>query len=121
MNTAEYLMLSLIPLAYLMGSIPFGLIIGLRKGIDPRKAGSGNIGATNVGRLLGAKYFGYVFVLDLLKALLPTAAGSWVAIRFGANPPSVLQLVLHLLIGFSAILGHMFSLFLGFKGGKGVA
>ena len=122
MTSAEIYLLALIPVAYLLGSIPFGLIVGLASGVDPRKAGSGNIGATNVGRLLGAKFFLYVFLLDLLKAAIPTAIGSWVVARFGQDTarPTV-QVILHLLVGFSAIFGHMFSIFLGFKGGKGVA
>ena len=123
MTSAEIYLLTLIPMAYLMGSIPFGLIVGLANGVDPRKSGSGNIGATNVGRLLGAKFFLYVFLLDMLKAMLPTAIGSWVVWHYGqhATARPTLQVILHLLVGFSAILGHMFSLFLGFKGGKGVA
>ena len=64
-------LLALIPAAYLIGSIPFGLLVGRAKGIDPRKAGSGNIGATNLGRLLGPKFFALVFTLDLLKGLVP--------------------------------------------------
>jgi acyl phosphate:glycerol-3-phosphate acyltransferase len=122
MTPAETYLRSLIPIAYLLGSIPFGLIVGLAKGVDPRKAGSGNIGATNVGRLLGARFFLYVFLLDLLKALIPTAVGSWVVARYGHDSarPTV-QVILHLLVGFSAIFGHMFSIFIGFKGGKGVA
>lgn len=106
----------LIPLAYLIGSIPFGLIVGLAKGVDPRTAGSGNIGATNLGRLLGGKFFALVFTLDLLKGLIPTLAASFV-IR-GRMPGDY---VLWLLVGFAAIVGHMFSVFLKFKGGKGVA
>lgn len=119
MTSAEIYLLTLIPVAYLLGSIPFGLIVGLANGVDPRKAGSGNIGATNVGRLLGAKFFLYVFLLDLLKAAIPTAIGSWVVARFGQD--GILQVILHLMVGFSAIFGHMFSIFIGFKGGKGVA
>jgi acyl phosphate:glycerol-3-phosphate acyltransferase len=112
------LLLILIPIAYLIGSIPFGLIIGLSRGIDPRKAGSGNIGATNVGRLLGGKYFAIVFTLDLLKSLIPMVIASILLHNAGKDWHTYL---LWLLVGFAAILGHMFSLFLGFKGGKGVA
>src|SRR6266550_4041092 len=79
MSSAQKILLALIPAAYLIGSIPFGLIVGLARGIDVRRAGSGNIGATNVGRLLGGKYFALVFLLDLLKGLLPMlAAGALV-------------------------------------------
>ncbi len=69
--TNDQILLILIPLAYLVGSIPFGLIVGKAKGIDPRTSGSGNIGATNLGRLLGARYFALVFGLDLLKGAIP--------------------------------------------------
>jgi glycerol-3-phosphate acyltransferase PlsY len=119
--TRPIVLLTLIPLAYLAGSIPFGLLVGKAKGIDPRKAGSGNIGATNLGRLLGGKYFALVFTLDLLKGLLPTlAAGAF--LDFDArNALSFVSYTLWLSVGFAAILGHMYSVFIGFKGGKGVA
>ena len=109
---------ALIPAAYVLGSVPFGLIVGKSKGIDPRTAGSGNIGATNVGRLLGKRFFFVVFLLDLLKGLLPMLAAAWV---LRSSPDEPRKFLLWLLVGFAAILGHMFSLFLGFKGGKGVA
>lgn len=118
-GTAQQLLV-LLPIAYLMGSVPFGLLVGLAKGIDPRKAGSGNIGATNVGRLLGGKFFGIVFTLDFLKGLLPSLAASWVVHRH-AGPPDVTIYLLWLAVGFATILGHMFSVFLKFRGGKGVA
>src|SRR5437868_1776433 len=104
--------------AYLIGSIPFGLLVGLSRGVDPRMAGSGNIGATNVGRLLGGRFFALVFVLDLLKGLIPTAI---VAVQLHGTGLTRDHFILWLLIGFGAIAGHMFSLFLKFKGGKGVA
>jgi len=121
MTAANIALLAFIPAAYLAGSVPFGLIVGLAKGVDPRKAGSGNIGATNVGRLLGGKYFALVFTLDLLKGLLPTIAAGAV-LRFRADDAmSYMSYVLWLSVGMAAIVGHMFSLFLRFKGGKGVA
>lgn len=124
MTTAVSLAL-LIPVGYLLGSIPFGLVVGLAKGVDPRKAGSGNIGATNVGRLLGVRYFWLVFVLDLLKSLLPMLFAAWlVSHHDGSFTHPVAGTEIYLLwlgVGLAAILGHMFSLFLGFKGGKGVA
>jgi glycerol-3-phosphate acyltransferase PlsY len=118
MTVAQQQVLALIPSAYLLGSIPFGLLVGKAKGVDPRKAGSGNIGATNVGRLLGKRFFALVFTLDLLKGLLPMLAAAYV-LR-GENPDRTTY-VLWLAVGAAAILGHMFSIFLGFKGGKGVA
>jgi glycerol-3-phosphate acyltransferase PlsY len=111
-------LLVLIPIAYVVGSIPFGLMVGLAKGIDPRKIGSGNIGATNVGRALGRKFFLIVFFLDMLKGMIPVIVARLLFFQ-GQNHAS--DYVLWLLVGFAAILGHMFSPFLGFKGGKGVA
>jgi acyl phosphate:glycerol-3-phosphate acyltransferase len=114
-------LLVLIPLAYLVGSIPFGLIVGLAKGVDPRTAGSGNIGATNVARLLGKKWFFVVFFLDMLKGMLPVLLASTVAHRIPEMDRTAQTYLLWLLVAFAAVLGHMFSVFLKFKGGKGVA
>jgi len=108
----------LVPAAYLFGSVPFGLIVGKSKGVDPRTAGSGNIGATNVGRLLGKRFFILVFLLDLMKGLLPMVAAG-VLLHSVSDSPS--KFGLWLLVGFTAIVGHMYSVFLGLKGGKGVA
>jgi acyl phosphate:glycerol-3-phosphate acyltransferase len=104
--------------AYLLGSLPFGLYVGLWKGVDPRKAGSGNIGATNVGRLLDGKYFALVTLLDMLKSLIPTLAAGYFLSQYGDTR---LHYVLWVSVGVAAILGHVFSIFLKFKGGKGVA
>jgi glycerol-3-phosphate acyltransferase PlsY len=120
MSDAQRIVAVLIPVAYLMGAIPFGLIIGLAKGIDPRTAGSGNIGATNLGRLLGGRYFALVFTLDLLKGMLPMLGASFV-LRNEARSLATTDYLLWLGVGMAAILGHMFSVFLRFKGGKGVA
>jgi len=121
MSTTSQVLL-LIPVAYLLGSVPFGLMVGKAKGVDPRTAGSGNIGATNVGRLLGRKFFAIVFLLDLLKGLLPMLAAAAVLRRTGDprwfGPGTY---TLWFAVGMAAIVGHMFSVFLGFKGGKGVA
>lgn len=114
----QSILLLLIPLSYVAGSIPFGLIVGKAKGIDPRTSGSGNIGATNVGRLLGMKYFALVFILDMLKGMLPMLAASYI---LAGQPRTATDNLLHLLIGFAAIAGHMFSMFIRFTGGKGVA
>ncbi|WP_165251431.1 glycerol-3-phosphate 1-O-acyltransferase PlsY [Paludisphaera soli] len=104
--------------AYLIGAIPFGYLIyrGLT-GEDVRKVGSGNIGATNVGRLLGFRFFLLVFFLDLLKGLLPTVGVPRLLTALGWPSPSDLPVAAAL----GAILGHNFPVFLGFKGGKGVA
>jgi glycerol-3-phosphate acyltransferase PlsY len=111
-------LLILIAAAYVAGSIPFGLLVGWSRGIDVRKVGSGNIGASNVGRLLGKEYFFLVMFLDLLKSLIPMLVASFITKGSSATPQLY---VLWLMVGFAAILGHMFSLFLKFKGGKGVA
>jgi glycerol-3-phosphate acyltransferase PlsY len=110
----------MIPIAYVIGSIPFGLIVGKTKGIDVRIAGSGNIGATNVGRLLGKKFFFIVFTLDLAKSLVPMLIASWI-MRHGEVGLTRQTYLLWLGVGFATVIGHMFSVFLKFKGGKGVA
>jgi glycerol-3-phosphate acyltransferase PlsY len=109
----------LIVAAYLLGSIPFGLLIARAHGIDLRKIGSGNIGATNVSRALGKKWAYVCFVLDALKGLVPML----LAAGFGLveENASVGQLALWLGVGCAAILGHVFPVYLGFRGGKGVA
>jgi len=123
MTAAHLTLIGLVPLGYVLGSVPFGLIVAKTRGVDPRKAGSGNIGATNVGRLLGGKFFAIVFALDLLKGLLPmlAAAGVLATMTGAARDYLAQDYALWLLVGFSAISGHMFSVFLRFKGGKGVA
>ncbi len=103
--------------AYLLGSVPFGLLIGRSRGIDIREHGSGNIGATNVLRVLGKPLGITTFFLDALKGYLPVAAGAWAAASSGLAAPETLGA----LCGLAAILGHNFPIFLGFKGGKGVA
>jgi glycerol-3-phosphate acyltransferase PlsY len=98
--------------SYLLGSLPFGLWIAWRwKGVDIRTMGSGNIGSTNVGRVCGPVAGGLVFLLDVLKGLLPPLVLA--ALHF-ASPWQILAALL-------AILGHNYSVFLGFKGGKGIA
>ncbi len=101
--------------AYLIGSIPFGLLIAKTKGLDIRKQGSGNIGATNVLRCLGKPLGITCFVLDVLKGYLPAFVFPMVG-KIGADFPSI-----GILFGAAAILGHNFPIFLKFKGGKGIA
>jgi acyl-phosphate glycerol 3-phosphate acyltransferase len=104
--------------AYLLGSIPFGYLIARAvKGIDIRTVGSGNLGATNVGRILGARYFWRVLALDLLKGLLPTLGFPWLFERSLGFVPVDLPV----LVAMAAILGHTFPVYLKFRGGKGVA
>lgn len=110
-----FLKILFIILAYLFGSIPFGLLIGKMKGIDIRQIGSKNIGSTNVGRALGKKYAVLTFCLDMLK-------GGLFVILFRYQIINQKYLVLDpALYGFIAMLGHSFPIFLKFKGGKAVA
>jgi len=109
--------LGLTVLAYLLGSIPFGLVVsrGLY-GPDPRSRGSGNLGTANLYRLLGLKAAVLTFLGDALKGALPVLlAGFWLA-PLGAWRESAVAMV-----GGAAVLGHVFSLYLKFRGGKGVA
>jgi glycerol-3-phosphate acyltransferase PlsY len=101
---------------YLLGSIPFGLWIALwLKGVDVRTLGSGNIGATNVSRVCGPQIGRLVFALDFFKGLVPPLVGRWV---LHLDRPDSRWIVLCALL---AILGHNYSIFLGFKGGKGIS
>ncbi len=104
--------LLLILLAYLLGSILFGDLVARIKGVNLRDVGSGNVGATNVSRALGRKFGALVFFLDMLKGFLPAVLavslygiGSWTLF----------------FVGLGSVLGHMFPIFYGFRGGKGVA
>jgi len=98
-------------MSYLLGSVPFGLLVGKLKGVDLTKTGSGNIGTTNVFRSVGKGFGIAVFVLDMLKGYFPV----YLASSTGQNHYIVM------LCGLLAIAGHMFPIFLRFKGGKGVA
>ncbi|MFA6045171.1 MAG: glycerol-3-phosphate 1-O-acyltransferase PlsY [Phycisphaerales bacterium] len=111
----------LIVVAFLAGSIPFGLIIGRMKGVDIRREGSGNIGATNLGRVLGRRYFWICFVLDFLKGFLPTLIGGVVLGDAGRLNLRPADSAIWLAIMFASVLGHVFCPWIGFKGGKGVA
>jgi glycerol-3-phosphate acyltransferase PlsY len=107
--------------AYLLGSIPFGLLIGLARGTDIRQHGSKNIGATNAGRVLGRKWGFLCFGLDFLKGALPViGAGLWMDV-LGVRDLAPVSAWAWLGVGVAAIIGHMFPLWLRFKGGKGVA
>lgn len=106
-------------ISYLIGSIPFGYIIPIAKGIDIRKQGSGNIGATNVGRILGRKYGIIIFILDLLKGFIVVFIIP--VLICGIKFPTTSDNLLVILCGVCAILGHVFPVYLRFKGGKAVA
>jgi len=114
MNNNFSLSVLFIIAAYLLGSIPFGLIAGFKlKGIDIREHGSRNIGATNVSRVVGKRWGIAVLLLDALKGYIACILPAF----FGQR----LALPLPLILGISAILGHSFPIWLKFKGGKGVA
>ncbi len=125
-------------LAFLLGSIPFGLFIARAKGIDIRQHGSGNIGATNVLRVVGKKHGITCLILDALKGFIPVVIainlvqieGRVVQIPVAFLDAWVLKLpaaeavqaqVLHIVTALLAILGHNYSPWVGFKGGKGIA
>jgi len=113
-----------IVVAYFFGSVPFGLLLARARGKDLRAIGSGNIGATNVARALGRKW-GYVcFLLDVLKGLLPVVGVRALAATLPGETTSIAGpafLALWLAVGIAAIVGHIFPIYLRFKGGKGVS
>ncbi|MGL1930995.1 MAG: glycerol-3-phosphate 1-O-acyltransferase PlsY [Desulfotalea sp.] len=102
-------------ISYLAGAIPFGLVVGKMAGCDVRKAGSKNIGATNVSRLLGKKLGLLTLLLDSLKGFIPML----IATTF--LPESDHKELIVCLSGLMGVVGHMFPIYLAFKGGKGVA
>ena len=97
--------------AYLVGSVPFGYLIGRARGVDVRTVGSKNIGATNVYRTVGKGWGLLAFLCDFLKGLLPTLA----ALRWGGDAD------LPVCVGLACVVGHTLTVFMRFRGGKGVA
>lgn len=95
-------------IGFVFGMIPFSYMLGMMRGVDLRKTGSGNIGATNLGRTLGFAFFTVGFVLDAIKGVIPVILSHSL---FGTGT----------LAGAGAILGHVFNPLFGFHGGKGVA
>ncbi len=120
MNQADALAAGACLLAgYLAGGIPFGYAVARARGVDIRAVGSGNIGATNVGRALGRRWGTLVLVLDIAKGFLPTfflaeAIAGWIGAEENLN-------VARTVMGLGTILGHVFTPYLLFRGGKGVA
>lgn len=125
-------------LAFLLGSVPFGLFIAKAKGIDIRNHGSGNIGATNVFRIVGKKYGLGCLLLDALKGFIPVViavnliriTGRDIQIPLGFLDSFALVLpesrqitaqLAHVITALAAVLGHNYSPWIGFKGGKGIA
>ena len=107
MNTIVYV---LVPVAYLLGTFPSAILVARSKGIDITTVGSGNPGASNIARTLGAKWGIAVFAMDALKGAVPAAVGLLLDTRPGA----------YVLVA-AAVLGHMYPVTRGFRGGKGVA
>ena len=106
-------------ISYLLGSIPAGYLAGRVAGIDIRHAGSGNIGATNVMRVLGKRYGYPVFIVDFLKGLIAVSLSILMEKR--AQPLSVPSELIGIIAAISCVIGHSFPVWLSFKGGKGVA
>ena len=107
--------------AYVIGSTPFGVIIARFHQVDLRSKGSGNVGATNVGRVLGRKWGFLCFFLDVGKGLGPVLAAGMLVREGSSAIPTDPQQAAMLGVAFGAIAGHVFSFYLSFRGGKGVA
>ena len=99
---------------YLVGAIPFGVLVGLAAGVDPRREGSGRTGATNLLRTVGRAGAIAVFVLDVLKGVAAVLLAAWLYRGVGASWIVAAS-------GVAAIVGHIQSVFIGFRGGRGVA
>ena len=109
-------------LAYLLGSIPTGFLVAKARGIDIRAVGSGNIGATNVLRILGKPAGIAVLLADALKGWAAVVGGTrLVFLAFGLSPDDTTREVHMIIAALCAILGHNYTCWLGFKGGKGIA
>ncbi len=123
--------LVIIALSYLLGSVPFGLLAGKVKGVDVRHHGSGNIGATNVFRILGPAWGVAVFIADAGKGVGAVLLGGWLSQhfpasltnmdQFGATNIAMPKVSAEIIAAIWCIIGHNFPVWLGFKGGKGVA
>ena len=121
----EMWLIMLVVLGYLIGSLPFGYLIGRWRGVDIFQAGSGNIGATNVGRVLGRRFGILVFILDFAKGAAPVALALWIQRHWDQDIPTV-ELPLYfkglgVWTGLAAFLGHLYPIYIRFRGGKGVA
>jgi glycerol-3-phosphate acyltransferase PlsY len=136
MSAPEITIYFVLPICgYLLGSIPFAFVIGKLHGVDIRTVGSKNIGATNLGRTLGKKYFWQAFLLDAAKGFVPMLVASLYQAKWrhmlgvtsvGLLGPNMSYVDLlpswsPLLTGTACVLGHLFPVWLKFKGGKGVA
>ena len=117
MELARYVAVAL--LAYLLGSIPTGFLVARAKGIDIRTVGSGNIGATNAFRVLGKSAGTFVLLTDFLKGLVACGVVPW--IWFHSGEFAHVRVGPEIVAGVCAVLGHNYTIWLGFKGGKGIA
>jgi glycerol-3-phosphate acyltransferase PlsY len=108
--------LVIVILCYLIGSFPSGYLVGKSQGIDIRQHGSGNIGATNVLRVMGKKWGYLVFFCDSLKGFIAVKIGVWLAASAGGDTT-----LAGVLAGIFCIIGHNYTVWLHFKGGKGIA
>ena len=104
--------------SYLIGAIPFGYLIARARGVNIVEHGSGNIGATNVGRVLGRRFGILAFLLDFTKGAVPVLIASGLAVRMESSAPLD---AFGVTAGLTAFLGHLFPIYLRFRGGKGVA
>src|SRR5208283_4575680 len=102
-------------ISYLVGAIPFGYLVARWRGVDILRQGSGNIGATNIGRVLGRRYGILVFLLDFAKGALPVVAAKRLGLFLGNNDPQSLEVeILGVTVGLAALLGHLFPIYLRF-------
>jgi acyl-phosphate glycerol 3-phosphate acyltransferase len=116
--TAAVLLCLVALAAYLVGAIPFGYLVARAKGVDIFHQGSGNIGATNVGRVLGLRWGILVFLFDFAKGAGPVLVAGLLPEPTDRELPNH---ALPVLAGIAAFVGHLFPVYLGFRGGKGVA
>ena len=103
---------------YLIGSVPFGFLIGKMKGLDIRTQGSGNIGATNVTRVIGKNWGKLCFLLDLMKGILPVVLVNLLVRRGTFDDPCG---ILPAIAALATVCGHIYPVYLHFKGGKGIS
>jgi glycerol-3-phosphate acyltransferase PlsY len=113
--------IGLVLVSYLLGSIPWGFLIGKAKGIDVRKEGSKNIGATNVTRCVGKWAGKLCFALDFLKGMLPVLAAQYLLGGKLIDVSEAQEAYVVIGVLFAAVLGHIFPVFLNFRGGKGIS
>ncbi len=110
-----------IAVGYAFGSVPFAWLIGRVHGVDIRRHGSGNVGATNVGRIIGRVWGGLCLLLDAAKGMTPVLIGGMAMGVTDGEPVAAADTWAWLAVAAAAVIGHVFPIWLGFRGGKGVA